>query len=209
MGRKKSLLLSKISNLSNKLIDKYKLIGNKAPSFLQAFRRIPFLFQKEIYISSTAFLGKNLSISLRYKNDPKGMIQIGPKTRIEDFCVIHAFSGKIYVGQYTFIGPHCVLYGHGNIFIGQNCLIATHTRIISSNHTIAPKHTLIRMMPDVKKKIIIEDDVWMGAGVTILAGIRVGKGAIIGAGSVVTKDVPPYSISVGNPAKVVRYRNEE
>ncbi len=60
-----------------------------------------------------------------------------------------------------------------------------------------------------KGKIIIEDEVWIGANVTILSGITIGKGAIVAAGSVVTKDVPPYSIVGGNPAKIIRYRNNK
>ena len=60
-----------------------------------------------------------------------------------------------------------------------------------------------------KGKIKIEDEVWIGANVTILSGVTIGKGAIIAAGSVVTKDVPPYSIVGGNPAKIIRYRNNK
>jgi maltose O-acetyltransferase len=56
--------------------------------------------------------------------------------------------------------------------------------------------------------VVIEDDVWLGARVIILPGIRVGHGAVIGAGAIVTKDVPPFAICVGNPARVIRYRNE-
>jgi maltose O-acetyltransferase len=56
--------------------------------------------------------------------------------------------------------------------------------------------------------VVVEDDIWIGARVIILPGIRIGKGAILGAGAIVTRDVPPYAICVGNPARVVRFRND-
>lgn len=80
-----------------------------------------------------------------------------------------------------------------------------------SNYPIASM--FIELCPEkdalTKGKIIIEDEVWIGANVTILSGITIGKGAIVAAGSVVTKDVPPYSIVGGNPAKIIRYRNNK
>lgn len=56
--------------------------------------------------------------------------------------------------------------------------------------------------------VVIEDDVWLGARVIVLPGIRIGRGAVVGAGAIVTKDVPPYAVCVGNPARIVRYRND-
>jgi acetyltransferase-like isoleucine patch superfamily enzyme len=81
-----------------------------------------------------------------------------------------------------------------------------HTCIVSSNHTIPSKNELIRSKPDVLLPVTIGSDVWIGAGCKILGGVTIGDGCVVGAGSVVTKSLPPYSISVGNPAKVVKYR---
>lgn len=176
---------------------------------MQSYRRLAYIGRSGISISSSSFLGKGVRIYQGVSNGKKGEVKIGAKTAIEDYSILHAYGGSIFVGENSFIGPHCVLYGHGKIHIGQNCLVAMHTCIISANHSIPPRHLAIRNLPDIRKEIFIEDDVWIGAGVNILSGVTVGKGAVIGAGSVVTKDLPPYSISVGNPAKVIKYRNEE
>lgn len=176
---------------------------------MQNFRRLAYIGRSGISISYSSFLGKGVKIYQGVNNGKKGEVKIGDKTAIEDYAILHAYGGSIFIDKNSFIGPHCVLYGHGKIHIGQNCLVAMHTCIISANHSIPPRHLSIRSLPDIRKEVIIEDDVWVGAGVKILSGVKVGKGAVIGAGSVVTKDLPPYSISVGNPAKVIKYRNEE
>lgn len=97
--------------------------------------------------------------------------------------------------------------GGGKIKIGDKCLISQQVSIIAANHSIA-KDIFIYDQPWSEKKnyIIIEDDVWIGSGSQILPGVRVGNGAIVAAGSGVTKDVPNYAIVAGNPAKVIKFR---
>ena len=90
--------------------------------------------------------------------------------------------------------------------IGKDTLISMHCRILSSNHTIPDRNCRIRSMPDILLPVTIGEDVWLGAGATVLGGVTVGDGCVVGAGAVVTKDLPPYSVAVGTPAKVVRTR---
>jgi len=118
------------------------------------------------------------------------------------------YGGYIEIGDYCNINPFAILYGHGGLKIGNNVLIAAHTVIIPANHTFNDKNQLIRSQGDTKKGIIIEDDVWIGSGCQILDGITIGKGAIIGAGSVVTKDVEPYSVVAGVPSKLIKRRGD-
>jgi maltose O-acetyltransferase len=81
--------------------------------------------------------------------------------------------------------------------------------IIAQNHRYSSIETPMRLQGNLPPyPVTIEDDVWIGARVIVLPGVAIHKGAIIGAGAVVTKDVPPYAICVGNPARVVKYRNE-
>ena len=87
-------------------------------------------------------------------------------------------------------------------------LIATQCVIISADHIFDNPNELIRKQGEVREKIIIEDDVWLGAQVKVLKGVTIGKGAVVGAGAVVNKDIPPYTIAVGVPARVVKKRNQ-
>ena len=104
------------------------------------------------------------------------------------------------------INMNCYFGGEGGIEIGENTQIGPHVCMLSTNHTFSNKKKPIRDQPLVYKKIIIENDVWIGANVTILAGIKIGKGSVIGAGALVNKDIPEYSIAVGVPAKVIKKR---
>lgn len=135
-----------------------------------------------------------------------GKMALQSGTKISKGCVLDCFGGEINIGTNVFLGPYCVLYGHGNITIGNDCLLAMGCKIIAANHTIAAPDALIRLQPDVAKPIVIGNDVWLGADVKVLAGVTIGDGCIVGAGSVVTTDLPPYSIAVGSPAKIIKQR---
>ncbi|MBD2001163.1 acyltransferase [Leptolyngbya sp. FACHB-541] len=113
---------------------------------------------------------------------------------------------RIEIGDRTSIGPYTVIHGPGNISIGKDCLIAAHCGIYASNHQFADGDRKIRDQGLSRKGIVIEDDCWIGHSVSILDGVTVGQGSVIGAGAVVTKDIPPYSIAVGVPARVISQR---
>ena len=92
------------------------------------------------------------------------------------------------------------------MIIGNDVLIAAHTVIVSSNHQFHNKSKRINSLPDVLMPVAINDDVWIGSNCSILGGVTIGKGAVIGAGSIVTRDIPEYAIAMGSPAKVIKYR---
>jgi len=115
-------------------------------------------------------------------------------------------KGDIEIGAHSEIGINTVIYASNKISIGNNVLIAADCYIIDSNHGMA-KDDLIRNQKEVcKGPVIIEDDAWLGAGVKVLSGVHIGKGAVIGAQSLVNKDIPDNAIAVGVPAKVIGYR---
>lgn len=124
---------------------------------------------------------------------------------------------ELTIGNNVYIGKYCSI--ETNASIGDNVLIANHVGFVGKNdHDIHAIGIPVRLAPQVRDKvdhrsvkdnpIIIEDDVWIGFGAVILSGVKIGRGAIVAAGSVVTKDVTPYSIVAGNPAKVIRMRFE-
>ncbi|MGB3656262.1 MAG: acyltransferase [Rivularia sp. (in: cyanobacteria)] len=116
---------------------------------------------------------------------------------------------QIYIDKGTFIGVGACIAGPGNIKIGKRCLIAAHCGIFANNHSYADPLKYIADQEVTSQGITIEDDCWLGHGVTVTDGVTIGKGSVIGAGAVVTKDIPPYSIAVGMPARVIKTRLPE
>lgn len=147
-----------------------------------------------------------ISLSSGFAHGKKGEINIGDYCKITKGCILKAYGGKIVLNKNVFLGEYVVIYGHGNIEIGENTLIAMHTCIVSSNHTVLDRTSTIRSLPDILLPTKIGNDVWIGANCSILGGVTIGDGAVIGAGSVVTENIPEYAIAVGNPAKVKKYR---
>jgi virginiamycin A acetyltransferase len=110
---------------------------------------------------------------------------------------------KITLGKYNSIGRDCNFFLHAN---HRPDWVTTSSQLLGPvNDTIAEMHTKMGH-PSCKGDIIIENDVWIGAKSTIMSGVKISNGAVVGGGSVVTRDVPPYSIVAGNPAKVVKRR---
>ncbi len=138
---------------------------------------------------------------------PKNKIFIGDGVQIQQGVDIRALNDTyIKIEEETFIGPYVCIAGPGNIKIGKGCLIAAHSGLFANNHNFTDPLQYIARQGITRKGIVIEDDCWLGHNVTVVDGVTIGKGCVIGAGSVVTKDIPPYSIAVGTPAKVVKSR---
>jgi acetyltransferase-like isoleucine patch superfamily enzyme len=111
------------------------------------------------------------------------------------------------MGDLSYIGCNAVLgAGGGGIQIGKNVLIGQGVSIHSENHNFKDAHQLIREQGISHKGVVIGDDVWIGSKSVILDGVTIGTGAVIGAGSVVTRSIPAYSLAVGVPAKVIGTR---
>jgi maltose O-acetyltransferase len=129
-------------------------------------------------------------------------VSVGIKSKIERGLLFYS-PQKIVIGNNTIINRNCTLEARGGIKIGDNVSISEHCSFFTSSHDPqSPDFTW------VKKEIKIEDYVWIGAHALILQGITIGKGAVVGAGSIVTKDVEPYTIVAGNPAKPIGSRTK-
>lgn len=116
--------------------------------------------------------------------------------------------GKIEIGNSVDIGINTTIFSSESVLIKNNVLIAAGVYIIDSNHGIEKGEMILAQKSNCKGPVIIEEDVWIGAGAKVLSGVHIGRGAVIGAQSVVNKNIPDYAIAVGVPAKVIGYRTE-
>lgn len=129
-------------------------------------------------------------------------IKFKGKATIEPYCRLVG-DPDIEIGDNFYLNVGCHLLGETKI--GDDVIIGPKTVMWGRDHGTA-RNELIRTQPHIKEPITIGNDVWIGANVTVLRGVHIGNGAVIGAGSVVVKDIPEYSIAVGNPARVVKLR---
>lgn len=111
---------------------------------------------------------------------------------------------NIFLGENVFINSGCKFQDQGGIYIGDRCLIGHNVVIATLNHHMEPD----RRGGMDPASVRLEDDVWIGSGAILLPGITIGHGAIVAAGAVVTKDVPPLTIVGGNPAKLIKHISE-
>ncbi len=117
-----------------------------------------------------------------------GSLTVGPYTHIQPRCQFSAYMSPIRIGSYVQIAPNCAFYPY--------------------DHGFAAGQPIWKQPLRTKGGIIIDDDAWLGVGVIVLDGVRIGRGAVIGAGSVVTHDVPDGAVAAGVPARVVRMRSD-
>jgi acetyltransferase-like isoleucine patch superfamily enzyme len=185
----------------------HKKISNIVSDPKGYFFRVLFLLYRTLHSPVYKVLLKSFgdrsfispSASLRnHKN-----ISIGGNVMVNRNVTIWVNSLK--AGDHVQINPNTCIYGA--VEIGDYVMIAPNCMLAGGNHGIVDNDIpMIFQESSNKGAIVIEDDVWIGANCSILDGVRVGSGAVIGAGSVVTKDVPPKAIMVGNPAKLVGFR---
>lgn len=115
---------------------------------------------------------------------------------------------RMILGDHVFIGPDCFLGATGGLRIGSYCALAARTVILTADHDFRDAESLPWGESHRVKPVDIADFVWIGMNASILPGVRIGEGAVVGLGTVVTDDVPPLAIVVGNPARVVGYRDK-
>lgn len=138
-----------------------------------------------------------------------GTLTIRPGARVSIGVLLAPYGGSIEIGERVFLGPYTVVYGHGGLKIGNDVLIAGHCTIIPANHSFENPSIPIREQAMCAIGVKIEAGVWIGTGVRVLDGVTIGAGSVIGAGAVVTQSIPPMSIAVGVPARVIGRRNRQ
>jgi acetyltransferase-like isoleucine patch superfamily enzyme len=199
------------------------------------WRLLPFLLrgllEKLFMGESSGWVLVGKQVSIRYA----GYLHAGKELIIEDYAEINARStqkiilgnrvtigkyaiirpGNLYggelgeglrVGDHSNIGPFCYIGCSGLISIGKNVMISPRVSIYAENHVFDSTEDTIKSQGVKRKTVVIEDDCWIAANSIILAGVTIGKGSVVAAGSVVSKDVPPYSVVAGVPARIIKSR---
>jgi len=138
---------------------------------------------------------------------PYYKFSMGKNSTIEDFSVINNGAGNVIIGDNARIGIGSVIIGP--VYIGKNTGIGQLVFVAGFNHGHEDASRDSNEQPLVLKPVILEDDVHLGSNVVVLPGVRIGTRSQVGAGSVVTKDIPPLCIAVGNPAIIVKKYNQE
>ena|ERR1700679_2220918 len=158
--------------------------------------------------------GVNICPTVLIVKDRLGEISFGPRVQVGHGTFIAADTGNreksfLTVGEGTVINEYNNIRASGTVIsIGKYCQISQFCSLIGTNHSIDTNELMIFAAWDNQKhSIYIDDDVWIGANSIVLPGVKIGKGAVIAAGSVVSKDVPEYAVYGGVPAKLIRFRN--
>jgi acetyltransferase-like isoleucine patch superfamily enzyme len=148
--------------------------------------------------------GKASVIRSRTRMDviPFNKFELGSYSTIEDFCTINNGVGDVIIGNETRIGMGNVVIGP--VTIGNFVILAQNIVMSGLNHSYEDVNLPIDKQKVTTSPITVEDECWIGANAVLTAGVTVGKHSVIAAGAVVTKNIPPYSVAVGNPARVIK-----
>lgn len=162
--------------------------------------------RKNIFIGEDSLICKHATLEVDTVHISESKIVIGNNTLISSFVILRTYGGTIKIGNSCFINSFTAIYGHGDLTIGNGCLIGPQVTIVPANYGFKDRDVPFRLQTPTMEGITIEANVWIGAGVTILDGCTIGQGSIIAAGAVITKNVEPYSIAAGVPAKQIGTR---
>jgi len=162
-------------------------------------------FREHLVLMGSNMIQERVTIT-SFNYNKKGLrIILNEKANIKHDVILQG-SGDIVLGKNSFVGSFSVIGSNDLVKIGSDVMIAQSVSIRDTDHQFGKKEVPMNTQGITTAPVIIEDDVWVGYGAVITKGVRIGKGAIIGANAVVTKNVEPYSIMGGVPAKLIRYR---
>jgi len=183
------------------------------------FARIPLsLYNPKGYISTKAIIyhheiifGRNVFVGDRvriFNHHDGGRVAIGDRVRIMDDTFLQTGkAAEIVIGENTNIHPRCQFSAYkSSIIIGSGVHISPNCAFYPYDHGISAGKDIFEQPLTSKGDIHIKDRAWIGTGVIVVSGGKVGEGAVIGAGSLVNSDIPDYAVAVGNPAKVIKFR---
>ncbi|WP_275983381.1 acyltransferase [Chroococcidiopsis sp. CCMEE 29] len=159
-----------------------------------------------LQLSANVFISDRVVI---FQDRNGGSVALADRVHLyQDVCIQTGDGGSLEIGSDTHIQPRCQLSAYkAPIQIGRGVQIAPNCAFYPYDHGVAPSELIMKQPLQTKGGIVIDDDAWLGFGVIVLDGVRIGKGAVVGAGAVVTHNVPDGAIAVGVPARVVNMRS--
>jgi acetyltransferase-like isoleucine patch superfamily enzyme len=165
------------------------------------------IFHSDCILGEHIFLGERVTI---FGEKGGGCVKLGDRvTILRDSILETGQGGCIRIGDDAYIHPRCQLNAYiTEIRIGAGVMIAANCAFYPHEHGIAPGRTIRSQPLHSRGPIVIGDNAWLGTGVIVLGNVRIGEGAVVGAGAVVTEDIAPDGIAVGVPARVVKSRND-
>ncbi len=173
--------------------------------------RAEILFPDHLSVGDNVAIGKDCYMNCLSVEG----VRLGHNVRLKQNVWLQVSShltekGKgISIGENGYIGPFCILGGGGGITLGRNVTLGASVDLLAENHRFGSTDAPINQQGVIRKGIVIEDDCWIGNKAVVLDGVTIGRGSVIGAASVVTRDVPPWSVAAGNPARLLRSRLRE
>lgn len=180
---------------------------NIARRVLRVSKIIRNFTKRNLLIFRGAKIDPSVSISWTTSIDPaRGTINIGKNSSLDIGVILRAYGGSITIGENCTVNPYTILYGGGGLIIGNGVRIAAHSVIVAANHVFKDPDSYIYTQGETREGIVIEDDVWIGAGVRVLDGVTLARGTVVAAGAVVSKSTEPYSIVGGVPARKISSR---
>ena len=165
------------------------------------------IHHEHLNLGNHVFIGERVVV---YMSEDGGPVTIGDKSKIHRDSIIETgFGGSLTIGSYTNIQPRCQFSAYlGHISIGSHVQIAPNCAFYPYSHGFESNKAIKKQPLQTKGGIKIDDDAWLGVGVIVLDNVHIGKGAVIGGGAVVTRDIQDGGIAVGNPARLLKNRNE-
>lgn len=191
----------------------YFLRGKCYPRLLQQMGRGTIIGRSVVLRSPGRIcLGENVLIDDQAVLDAKGLasaVELGNQILLGRNSILSCSDARIRIGNFVSIGPFCFFASKSHITIGSNVSIGSGTHLMAGGHAFDDPDTPIIRQKRVSEGIVVEDDVWIGSGSRVLDGVTIGRNSIIGAGAVVTADIPAHTVAVGIPARVIRQRHEQ
>ncbi len=172
-------------------------------------KQVAIRYPKNLHLGAQVIIEDGAEINCLATNG----IHLGDRVSIGKYAIIrpsNIYGGPIgeglVMGNHSNIGPYNYIGCSGKITIGNNVMLAPRVSIYAENHVFDNPNITIKAQGVAKMEVVIEDDCWIAANAVILAGVRIGKGAVVAAGSVVNEDVPAYAVVAGVPARVLKSR---